>query len=72
MTPDFEEKVTQMSLDAKRYRKLRMCHWSDGPIAVVHDPKQNLKLGSLCLSEKLLDAYLDTLPDTLTDLKGKK
>jgi hypothetical protein len=46
--------------DAERYRWLREQHWSDGRIAVVTDPKSNVKLGSRCLSIDLLDLEIDT------------
>lgn len=46
-------------LDAARYRWLRKQHWNDAAIAVVADPKKNVRLGTYCPSEELLDAAID-------------
>ena len=51
MTPD--------ELDAARYRWLRAQRWNESAIAVVVDPKQNVRLGAYCPSEELLDAAVD-------------
>lgn len=47
--------------DAARYRLLRSMHWSDSPLAIVVDPKKSLVLGSVCLSNDLLDQRVDQL-----------
>jgi hypothetical protein len=38
-------------------------HWSDGPIAVVPDPRRNVRLLSEPLFEENLDSALDKLPE---------
>ena len=55
--------ISQDARDAARYRKLRAQHWNDGELAVVLNPKQNLRLGAFCPSGGLLDEYVDKLPD---------
>jgi hypothetical protein len=45
--------------DAERYRTLREMHWFDGPLAVVRNPKDQVKLGSFCPSRENLDAEVD-------------
>jgi len=47
--------------DAERYRWLRAQHWSESAIAVVSDPKQNVRLGAYCPSDTLLDEAIDAL-----------
>ena len=51
----------EMRADAERYRKLRQQHWYDSPIAVVVNPKQSIKMGSVCPSEERLDEIIDGL-----------
>lgn len=46
-------------LDALRYRWLRDQHWSDGIVAVVNNPKNNVMIGTQCFSSGLLDAFID-------------
>lgn len=55
--------IAQDARDAARYRKLRSQHWNDGELAVVLNPKRNLRLGAFCPSGDLLDEYVDKLPD---------
>lgn len=45
--------------DARRYRWLRRQHWDDSALCVVTEPKQNVRLGTYCPSEDLLDAAID-------------
>lgn len=45
--------------DAERYRWLRAQHWSDSAVAVVTDPKQNVRLGAYCPGDILLDSAID-------------
>ncbi len=49
----------QIKKDAERYRWLRKQHWSDAKIAVVVEPKLNVKLGVVCPSLAFLDEYID-------------
>lgn len=48
-------------IDAERYRALREMNWHDGPLAVVRDPKVNVRLGTDCPSHERLDALVDQL-----------
>lgn len=45
--------------DAKRYRWLRDQDWFSSPLAVVHSPKDAVKLGHDCPSRDRLDAAID-------------
>lgn len=45
--------------DAQRYRWLREQHWSDGGIAVVRYSEKNVRIGTQCYSERLLDEMID-------------
>lgn len=45
--------------DAARYRVLRAMHWNSSPLAVVRDPKRQVRLGADCPSLERLDAELD-------------
>jgi hypothetical protein len=47
--------------DAARYRLLRSMTWDAGVMCVVVEPKENLRLGSYCPSQQLLDEALDAL-----------
>ncbi|MDT4879307.1 hypothetical protein FQZ97_1149610 [compost metagenome] len=55
------EQLRRMAKDAERYRHLRVCHWNDSPLAVVCDPKKQVKLGADCPSGDLLDAAIDAV-----------
>jgi hypothetical protein len=46
-------------LDAERYRWLRSQHWSESAVAVVSDPKENVRLGVYCPSGEQLDNFID-------------
>lgn len=48
-----------VELDAARYRWLRSQHWSAGPLAVVANPREAVKLGRYCPSDDQLDALID-------------
>lgn len=48
------------ALDAARYRWLRAQHWNTSKIFVVSDMKANVRTGTYCPSEKLLDAHIDS------------
>ena len=45
--------------DVKRYQHLRNQHWNNSNLAVVYDPKNNVKIGSFCPSSVLLDDIID-------------
>lgn len=45
--------------DAQRYRWLRRQHWSDGGFIVVQYSEQNIKLGTQCYRERMLDEVID-------------
>lgn len=45
--------------DAARYRWLRAQNWNDGPLAVVANPKDAVKLGKDCPSLDRLDEAID-------------
>jgi hypothetical protein len=45
--------------DAIRYRWLRKQHWDHSAMAVVSDPKENVRLGTYCPSDDRLDAAID-------------
>lgn len=47
--------------DAARYRWLRAQHWDSGPLAVVRNPKDAVKLGYEAPSGDRLDAAIDKL-----------
>jgi hypothetical protein len=47
------------AMDAARYRWLRNQRWYEGTVAVVSEPKHNVKLGSYCPSDKQLDEVID-------------
>lgn len=55
----YSEMAAALELDAARYRWLRDQHWSEAAVAVVSDPKQNVRLGAYCPSGDLLDAAID-------------
>lgn len=55
--------IAQDARDAARYRKLRAQHWSASAMAVVINPRQNLRLGAFCPSGEALDEYVDQLSD---------
>lgn len=63
-TAELLANIAQDARDAARYRKLRAQHWSASELAVVLNPKQNLRLGAFCPSGDLLDEYVDKLPET--------
>lgn len=50
-----------MRVDAERYRKLRACHWYDSPICVVMHAKHDLRVGTYCPSDELLDEEIDAM-----------
>lgn len=52
--------VQQLCKDAERYRWLREQHWHNSSVAIVCKPKENVKLGSTCLSHELLDSMIDS------------
>ena len=56
---DLQEEVQRLRVDAERYRHLRMQHWHDSDFCVVWKPKQNVTLGAMCPSEKILDDTID-------------
>jgi hypothetical protein len=45
--------------DAERYRFLRKQHWDSAGLCVVTEPKLNVKPGTYCPSEELLDDAID-------------
>lgn len=49
--------------DARRYRTLRQMHWNDGPLAVVANPQETVKLGVDCPSGERLDQMLDQIDE---------
>lgn len=53
------EKLMRTVQDAERYRWLRAQHWSESAVAVVSEPKQNVRLGAYCPSGDLLDDAID-------------
>ena len=57
----YSERAAGLELDAERYRWLRAQHWSESAVAVVSDPKQNVRLGAYCPSDTLLDEAIDAL-----------
>lgn len=57
----YAERAAALEIDAERYRWLREQHWSESALAVVSDPKQNVRLGVYCPSGDLLDATIDAL-----------
>lgn len=52
-------KVAALEINAERYVWLRAQHWDTSALAVVSDPKRNVRLGTYCPSEELLDAAID-------------
>ena len=50
-------------LNARRYETLRAMHWNDGALAVVANPKANVKLGVDCPSGERLDQMLDQIDE---------
>ena len=52
----------ELARDAKRYRKLRKCHWNDGGIAIVWR-SEDIKLGSMTLTTEFLDQEVDKLEE---------
>ena len=50
--------ASMLEIDARRYRKLRQYHWSDGGIAVL-EKAEDAKLCSMTLSLDRLDAAID-------------
>lgn len=50
---------TELIRDALRYRWLREQHWSESEVAVILDPKVNVKLGTDCPSGERLDNMID-------------
>ncbi len=55
-TPDA---VAALELDASRYRWLRAQYWDSGPVCVVADPRNAVKLGYYCPSMGGLDDLID-------------
>ena len=55
----YAERAEALERDADRYRWLRAQHWSDSAVAVVSEPKQNVRLGVYCPSGDLLDEAID-------------
>ena len=51
----------QLHADAERYRWLRKQHWSDSQLAVAFNLKENVRLGTYCPSDGLLDAAIDEI-----------
>lgn len=75
--------VADDAVNAERYHRLRTMTWQASPLAVVTSPRDNLKLGSMCLSHEKLDNFLDDLglhdlfksgdaaaPDSIKDRNG--
>ena len=60
----------QLHADAERYRWLRKQHWSDSQLAVVSSPKENVRLGTYCPSEGLLDAAIDEIMESNSTKNG--
>ena len=58
--------VDALRKDAERYRRLRSFHWNDSPLAVVRDPRRQVKLGADCPSGDILDTVIDAA------IKGKE
>ena len=53
------DELTEFKKDAERYRWLRTQHWAGNKVGVVGKPKETVRLGSVCLSEELLDNFID-------------
>ena len=51
--------IDALRADAERYRWLRIQDWFDGPMAVVVNPKDAIKLGYDAPSRDRLDAAID-------------
>ncbi len=51
--------LSELRADAERYRWLRIQDWFDGPMAVVVNPKDAIKLGHDAPSRERLDAAID-------------
>lgn len=60
---ELEEMVARAEKDAARYRWLRGRHWHDSDLCVVTSPKLNVRPGSSCPSEELLDDEIDAAID---------
>lgn len=58
-----ERVIGALEPDARRYQTLRQMHWNDGPLAVVVNPKANVKLGADCPSGERLDQMLDEIDE---------
>lgn len=58
-TLDLHPRIAAALVDAERYRWLRQQDWFSGPLAVVRDPKQAIKLGHDLPSLDRLDAAID-------------
>jgi hypothetical protein len=61
--------IAELRKDAVRYRWLRKQHWDDSVIVVVSDPKQNVRIGTYCPSDGLLDAAIDAARGEHDDLR---
>lgn len=61
---DRHDAIKAKLINARRYEKLRVMHWSDSPLAIAVDPQKSVKLGHDTLSEDRLDDFLDNLNDT--------
>lgn len=59
-------------VDAIRYRWLREQHWDHSAMAVVSDPKANVRLGTYCPSEDRLDAAIDAAMSASSESGGAK
>lgn len=53
------DRIAALEADAERWRTLRAFHWSEAPMCVVMNPKENVRLGANCPSGDLLDAAID-------------
>ena len=70
--PGFKNELAdqQLHADAERYRWLRKQHWSDSQLAVVSNPKENVRLGTYCPSEEQLDAAIDEIMESNSTKNG--
>ncbi|WP_114153831.1 hypothetical protein [Chromobacterium haemolyticum] len=53
--------LRRMARDAGRYRWLRKQRWDNSSLAVISEPKRNVRLGTYCPSGELLDAAIDAV-----------
>lgn len=58
-----ERVIEGLESDARRYRTLRQMHWNDGPLAVVQNPQETVRLGVDCPSGERLDQMLDQIDE---------